>query len=177
MITGPVDPVVAHDSERGFSMIEVVVALALLSIVAAGLLAMASLAMIQAENQGHLGARTAEYAQDKMEQLLVLAYGDQVSDTRVFPAATAGGTGLAVGGSVDPANPVAGYVDYLDISGNLLPSVGAAGPQGWFYQRAWEITQVSGTLKQVRVTATVARSIANRQRPQTTLTTLKTFPF
>ena len=32
--------------------------------------------MMTTENQGHLAARTTEYAQDKMEQLLVLAYGD-----------------------------------------------------------------------------------------------------
>ncbi len=177
MMTNPVHPAVAPEGERGFSMIEVVVALALLSTIAAGVLAMASVALIQAENQGHLGARTAEYAQDKMEQLLVLAYGDQISDTRVFPAGTSGGTGLTVGGSADPANPVAGYVDYLDIRGNLLASAGAAGPPGWFYQRAWEITQETGTMKRIRVTATVARSIGNQQRPQATLTTLKTFPF
>ena len=177
MAPGPIPPARAPESERGFSIIEVVVAMALLSTVAAGVLAMASLALIQAENQGHLAARTAEYAQDKMEQLLVLAYGDQVSDTRVFPAVAAGGTGLAVGGSADPANPVAGYVDYLDIRGNLLVAAGAAGPPGWFYERAWEITQVSGTMKQIRVTTTVAQSVGNKQRPEATLTTLKSFPF
>ena len=50
-----------------------------------GLLSMASLATAITENQGHLGARTTEYAQDKMEQLLELTYGDAQSDTTVFP--------------------------------------------------------------------------------------------
>ncbi len=51
------------------------------------------------ENRGHLAARTAEYAQDKMEQLLVLSFADDTTDTRVFPANPAGGTGIEPGGS------------------------------------------------------------------------------
>ena len=143
---------------------------------AAGLLAMAGIALTQSENQGHLSARTAEYAQDKMEQLLVLSFGDTTSDTRVFPATPAGGTGIAAGGSSNPAAPVLGYVDYLDANGNLLPSAGAA-PANWFYQRVWQITSLSTTLKEVRVTATVARSIGRTQRPTATLVSLKSFPF
>ena len=59
-----------------------------------GLLSMAALATIYTENHGHLEARTTEYAQDKMEQLLALVYTDAVTNTVVFPAATTGGTGL-----------------------------------------------------------------------------------
>jgi hypothetical protein len=163
-------------SDAGTSLVEVVVSLGILATVAAGLLSMAAIALTQTENQGHLAARTAEYAQDKMEQLLVLAYGDEVTDTRVFPAADSGGTGLAVGGSDDPGAPVAGYVDYLDQRGNLLAS-GNAPPANWFYQRAWQIIEISPTLKEVRVTATVARAIGRTQRPSATLATIKTHPF
>ena len=69
----------------------------------------------------------------------------------------AGGTGLAAGGSVNSAAPVAGYVDYLDASGNLIASANGAPPNGWFYQRLWQITNLSATLKEVRVTSIVAR--------------------
>jgi hypothetical protein len=162
--------------DDGSSLVEVMVAAALMATLAAGLMSMAGIALTQSENQGHLAARTSEYAQDKMEQLLVLAFGDTTSDTRVFPAAEAGGTGLAVGGSSNPDNPVAGYVDYLDAKGNLLAS-GAGVPADWFYQRVWQITSISATLKEVRVTATVARSIGRKQKPIATLVTLKTFPF
>jgi hypothetical protein len=148
----------------------------IMATLAAGLLSMTAIALTQSENQGHLAARTAEYAQDKMEQLLVLSYGDETSDTRVFPAIDAGGTGLALGGSDDPDAPVAGYVDYLDARGNLLAS-GGGPPDGWFYVRAWEVVEVSLTLKEVRVTTTVARSIGRQMRPAATLVTLKTFPF
>jgi hypothetical protein len=163
-------------SDEGSSLVEVLVALFILLTLAAGLFSMAALALTQSENQGHLAARTAEYAQDKMEQLLVLAYGDEWTDTRFFPAAPNGGTGLAEGGSVDPAAPVAGYVDYLDAQGNLLAAAGAP-PQNWFYQRLWQVVQVTPTLKEVRVRATVARAIGRTLRPSATLVTLKTFPF
>jgi hypothetical protein len=163
-------------SDEGSSLVEVIVSMGIMATLAAGLLSMTAIALTQSENQGHLAARTAEYAQDKMEQLLVLSYGDDTSDTRVFPATNAGGTGLEIGGSDDPDAPVAGYVDYLDARGNLLASGGGA-PAGWFYVRAWEIVQVSPTLKEVRVTTTVARAIGRTMRPAATLVTLKTFPF
>ena len=166
-----------RSGENGSTLVEVVVATLIMGTLAAGLLAMAGIAMTQSENQGHLAARTAEYAQDKMEQLLVLSFGDATSDTRVFPATVAGGTGIAPGGSANPAAPVAGYADYLDQNGNLIPSPGGGPPAGWFYQRVWQVTSLSATLKEVRVTATVARSIGRTERPKATLVSLKSFPF
>ncbi len=164
------------DAEAGVSLIETLIAMGLLLVVVAGLGSMGVMGMTTTENQGHLAARATEYAQDKMEQLLVLAYGDAVTDTRVFPAAPAGGTGLAIGGNADPAAPVDGYVDYLDQSGNLLPpTVGV--PAGWFYARAWSIASPSVNLKQITVTATVASSLGRQQTPSVTVTVLKTFPF
>jgi hypothetical protein len=163
--------------DAGSTLVEVVVSMLIMATLAAGLLSMSAIALTQSENQGHLAARTAEYAQDKMEQLLVLAYGDSVTDTRVFPAANLGGTGLAVGGSSNPAAPVLGYADYLDANGNLLASTSTTPPAGWFYQRVWQVTTLSATLKEVRVTATVARSIGRTQKPTATLVSIKTFPF
>ena len=166
----------AH-SENGSTLVEVFVSILIMGTLAAGLLSMSAIALTQSENQGHLAARTAEYAQDKMEQLLVLSYGDTTSDTRVFPAVTAGGTGLTPGGSFNPAAPVVGYADYLDASGNLLASNSATPPTGWFYQRVWKVTSLSATLKEVKVTAIVARSVGRTERPSATLVSLKSFPF
>ncbi len=162
--------------EAGVSLIETLVAMALLLISVAGLGSLGVMGLTTTENQGHLAARTTEYAQDKMEQLLVLAYGDTTSDTRVFPAAAAGGTGLAIGGNANPAAPVVGYSDYLDINGNLLPS-GAGAPAGWFYKRVWSVSSPSVNLKQITVLATVASAIGRQQAPSATVTVLKTFPF
>src|SRR5580765_6135135 len=103
-----------------------------------GLLSMAALATTYTENHGHLDARTAEYAQDKMEQLLALAFSDAVTDTIVFPAAVSGGSGLAVGGSSNTATPGNLYVDWLAADGSLLGG-GTTAPANWYYERVWEV--------------------------------------
>jgi type II secretory pathway pseudopilin PulG len=168
----------AQSSAAGFSLLETVVALCVVFVAAAGLLPLGVIAFSTSENQGHLSARASEYAQDKLEQLMALSYGDTTSDTRVFPATDLGGSGLTVGGSSNPGGPVPQYVDYLDIDGTLIPSPNGAPPAGWYYQRVWQVTNPQANLKQITVTATVARSAgAWALRPRATVTALKTFPF
>ena len=177
--------------EQGTTLLEVLVASALLVTLMAGLMSLAGLAISTTENQGHLAARTTEYAQDKMEQLMALAYTDQVSDTRVFPAATAGGTGLKPGGNSSASSPVDKYVDYLDQSGNLCGSAaascvaptGTTPPTGWFYQRVWQVADSTndGTLptglKRITVTATISKGFGGAMKATSTLAVLKTSPF
>jgi hypothetical protein len=179
--------------EDGSTIVEVVISSAILVTLMAGLMSLAALSMSTTENQGHLAARTTEYAQDKMEQLLALSYGDTGSDTTVFPAAASGGTGLAVGGSSNTASPVTKYVDYLDQSGNLcgstsamavIPSsarcpapVGSTPPENWFYQRVWQVSSAGTNLKQVTVTATIARGLGGAKKAVSVLTVLKSSPF
>ncbi len=185
--------------QAGMSLLETMIALAILLIATVGLLSMGMAAIGTTENQGHLTARTAEYAQDKMEQLISLAFGDTQTDTTQFPAcslvtttppACTTGTGLAVGGSSDPTAPVAtpgnGYVDYLDISGNPI-----AGTGDWFYIRVWQISNPAGSstcvvngtsapcLKQITVTTKVRRQVGAPQGalPQSTLVSVKAYPF
>ncbi len=164
--------------QDGVTILETLIAVAILLIVSVGILAMGMVAMTTTENQGHRAARTAEYSQDKAEQLMSLAYTDSTSDTTVFPTANGGGSGLSVGGSSDPNAAVAQYVDYLDADGNLLPSNGGA-PAGWFYERVWQISTPAGTanLKQITVTTTAAFGVGNGLAPQSSVTALKTFPF
>lgn len=178
-------------AEAGTTLIEVVVASAILVTLMAGLMSMAGLAISTTENQGHLAARTTEYAQDKMEQLLALQYGDVTSDTRNFPATNTGGTGLAVGGSYNVDSPVASYVDYLDANGNLCGSTGAAcvaptgttAPSGWFYKRVWKIDDqssdatIAAHLKRITVAAATSRGFGATTRATSYLTVLKTDPF
>jgi hypothetical protein len=174
------------------SMMETMIALAMLLIVATGVMGLAAVAVTTTETQGHLAARTAEYAQDKMEQLLALKFCDGPplgTDTTAFPAVVnATGTGLAgcnnpgaplptalAGGGLNAAAPTAGYVDYLDASGNL---VGAAG--AWEYVRVWQISVPAGSvgLKQISVLSQARFAVGNsRSTPRSTVTALKTFPF
>ena len=179
-------------SEAGMSLIETMVALAMLLVVATGVMGLAALAVGTTETQGHLSARTAEYGQDKMEQLLALKFcdggttGNVGTDTTVFPAVFGAGTGLAgcsdmvngvplAGGGLSTTAPTAGYVDYLDASGNLV-----AAAANWEYIRVWQITVPAGTagLKQISVLAQARRSVGNNGLlPQSTVVALKTFPF
>lgn len=179
-----------HD-ESGTTLIEVVIASAILVTLMAGLMSLGGLAISTTENQGHLAARTTEYAQDKMEQLLALTYNDPVTDTRSFPAVNSGGSGLTPGGSYNTNNPVALYVDYLDQNGNLCGTTGAecAAPVGttpptrWFYQRCWRIdasttdASLPVDLKRVTVTATIARGFGGAMKASSTLVVLKANPF
>lgn len=159
--------------ERGTTLIETAVACAILLVVMAGLMGMTTLATNVTENQGHLGARTTEYAVDKMEQLLELTYGDTQSDTTAFPSTTSGGTGLAVGGSSSTSTPVASYSDYLDQNGTILCPCTSV-PSNWYYMRAWQISQPSANLKQITVTATVKTSVGRAMISTSTVTALKT---
>jgi type II secretory pathway pseudopilin PulG len=162
----------------GFTLLETVFALSVLLIVALGLLPLGVLATTTTENQGHLMARTTEYAQDKMEQLLSLAYGDVTSDTRVFPATTTGGSGLTPGGSADPSAPVALYVDYLDVNGSSIASSGTTPPANWYYERVWTIENAGPNLKKITVAATINSAAGSTGRvPQATLASIKTYPF
>jgi hypothetical protein len=166
--------------QAGTSLVETMIALSILLVVTIGIMSLATVAMSTTENQGHLAARTAEYAQDKMEQLMSLSYGDTTSDTTSFPSADSGGTGLAIGGSSDPSAPVTspgtGYVDYLDISGQPVSSTG-----NWYYIRVWQISYYgSGTnMKQITVTAKVRAQVGAPAGalPKSTLISLKSSPF
>lgn len=177
--------------DDGTTLVETTIACGILFVAMAGLMSMGTIATMHTENQGHLAPRTTEYAQDKMEQLLALAYGDTTSDTRSFPAVTLANTGLKVGGSYNVDSPVALYVDYLDIDGNLCGSTGAActapvgtvAPTGWFYKRVWKIDDqasdgtLPANLKQITVGAATSRGFGGSTRATAYLTVLKTNPF
>ncbi|HKW60964.1 MAG TPA: prepilin-type N-terminal cleavage/methylation domain-containing protein [Candidatus Acidoferrum sp.] len=167
-----------RNSQAGVSLIETMIALALLLIASAGIMTLATVAMSTTETQGHLASRTAEYAQDKMEQLLALNYLDTQTDTTVFPAVVSPGVGkgLTVGGGLNPNAPVVGYSDYVDAAGN--PVAAAA---NWAYVRVWQITQAAPNMIQISVLTQVRHSIGFTSQtgiiPRSTVTSLKSNPF
>jgi len=176
-------PRAGRSTQLGMSLLETVIALTILVVVAVGIMSLAAIALETTENQGHLQSRAAEYAQDKMEQLISLAYGDTSTDTTTFPSTSTGGSGLTVGGSPNPSTPVTtpgtGYVDYLDASGNLTTSSG-----NWYYIRVWQIDLPAGTtlLKRITVTTQIRNSVGGSATgvgalPSATVVSLKTSPF
>jgi Tfp pilus assembly protein PilV len=152
-----------RSNETGVTMIETLVAAAILLIAAAGVLSLFPTVIAQNETQGDLATRTTEYSQDKMEQLLALSFNDAATDTTVYPPTSTGGTGLggtmaasATVGAVPPTAPLNKYVDYLDRNGNLVTS-----SSGAEYTRQWSIsTDSTATLKTITVvtTAIVSKS-------------------
>ena len=182
-------------SERGSTLIETMVAVAILVIVVAGLLPVFVVGIQTTNQQGDMATRTTEYAQDKMEQLLTLnainlssdGFNDGTTDTTVFPSVTDGSTGCTgVGantcglggtmaasstvGSIPPAATVKYFVDYLDTNGNLL-----ANSTGAEYTRQWKVaTDATNTMKTITIVATSLRAAGVQgQAPSSTLVCTK----
>jgi prepilin-type N-terminal cleavage/methylation domain-containing protein len=158
--------------EEGFTLLEMMIAVMVLLVGSIGVLALFSFSVMQSTTQGDHATRTAEYAQDKMEQLMALSYNDLTSD--VTKPITASGTccGLSIGGSSNPASPTTGYVDYVTADGTPQPaSAGAA------YIRVWEIkpytTTYTTTLKKIIVVSQQLAPVRGTLPPSTRLMSLK----
>ena len=154
-------------SQAGFSLLELMVAMVILLVGVLAITSVLTVALASSVKQGS-SSRTTELCQDKMEQLLALSFTDASSDTTQFPTAAAGGTGLAAGGGTSTSAPVAGYVDYLDATGNLTTANRAA------FTRVWQIVDTSATLKTITVVTTaVATPGSTGSPPSTTLVSMK----
>jgi Tfp pilus assembly protein PilV len=148
--------------QAGVSILETLIASAVLMIGVAGVMSVFSYAAGTSKGQGDIGTRVVAYTQDKMEQLLSLDYADNSTDTTstTYPM-PATGTGLGgdmaanstVGGT-NTAAPANGYVDYLDFTGNRLQT-----PNGAFFTRVWSISLDGSKMKTITV-VTAAKSQA-----------------
>ena len=162
--------------ERGSSLIEMMIASVVLLMGIVPLAGVFSVAVATSSGQGDIATRTTLNAQDKTEQLMALGFNDAASNTTVYPTATAGGTGLggvmagsATVGGVNPAAPVAGYVDYLTLPGVLQTTA-----PGAMYRRQWSIsTDATGNLKTITVLVTVVAWTGQGSPPSTTLVCMK----
>jgi prepilin-type N-terminal cleavage/methylation domain-containing protein len=160
------------NAQKGFTLLETMMAAAILLIAAGGILGLFSVAMAENSVAGDHGTRTTEYAQDKMEQLMALPFGDTSSDVTQYPTclalvtSTCSGSGLTAGGSVNPGSPTTGYADYVNASGT--PSISAAGA---VYIREWSIVNDGNTPTQMK-TITVFVKALNQSGPVVPTTTL-----
>jgi prepilin-type N-terminal cleavage/methylation domain-containing protein len=157
----------------GFTLVEVLVALALLTIVSIGVVWLFTIA-IDAGRTARERTMAAPLASAKLEQLRSLEWRAEVSATgttsrsdltsniSVEPVAS-GGPGLSESppGTLDSSLPP--YVDYLDRFGRWVGS-GASPPAGAVYIRRWAVHPLAGdpdrTLALQVLVTTVARERA-----------------
>jgi prepilin-type N-terminal cleavage/methylation domain-containing protein len=133
--------------QRGFSLVEVLFALVVLSVAVTGL---AHLFTVAAYTNARARATTyaAVLAQQKMEQLRGLAYGfdpgggavtDVDTDITVQPELPGGGAALQSSPAGALGSNTVGYVDYVDASGASLGGIAAVPPPGTAYIRRWSV--------------------------------------
>jgi prepilin-type N-terminal cleavage/methylation domain-containing protein len=134
-------------SSKGFSLVEVLVAMGLLTVVSLGvaqLFAVSAKANYVAKGQ----TSTTALAEQKMEQLRSLTWGfdsegqglpvsDTTSNLSTDPP-TAGGSGLNPSPTDSLMSNSTGYVDFLDAHGAFL-STGTTTPADAVYIRRWSI--------------------------------------
>lgn len=162
---------------RGFTLVEALVALALI------VTAAASLAQLFLQSTSlMLTARRAPVvlaaAQSKIEQLRALSFtfdvlgapvADISSDTAQLPPAPAGGTGLQPSPADSLERDADGFVDYLDAHGRPL---GGGLPPDAAYVRRWAITELETDVLEIR--ACVWTIVPAGAPPETCLLTVRT---
>lgn len=135
-------------SSRGFSLVETLVAMGLLTVVSLGvaqLFALSTRANVIAKGQ----TSTTAMAEQKLEQLRGLTWGfdltgqglpvsDTTTDLTVTPP-THTGSGLNPSPSDSLEQNTAGFVDFLD-GGGAWVGTGSAPPASAVYIRRWSIT-------------------------------------
>jgi len=156
--------------ESGLTLVETLIALLILMVGLLSLAQVLAFTMAVSKTHGHDSVKATAAAHDKMEELTNLLFNDTTTNLTVNTPYTSNGVGLTAGGSIPPANPVAGYVDYLDTEGVRTASGNMA------YTRQWQIID-DGTvtdLKRIIVTVTSNKSFQVGTAPSTTVVTEKT---
>ena len=134
-------------TSRGFSVLEVLIALALLSVAVLGGVQLVSVS-IQAISAARAQNLSVALASTRLEDLRGLTFEfddlgvpstDLQTDLTITPH-TSAGSGLAPGGST--TSSVNGYVDYLDGRGDWV-GAGAGVPPAAAYVRRWSIAPSS----------------------------------
>ena len=154
-------------NSHGFSMVEVVVAMGILTVVALGVAQ-----LFAASTRVNLVARsqtsTTVLAEQKIEQIRSLTWGfdasglpvsDTVSDLSVHPA-TSTGDGLTPSPTDSLEKNSAGFVDFVDAGGAWV-GTGTAPSGSAVYIRRWSIQPLPTNPNNTLVIQVLVTSIAN----------------
>jgi prepilin-type N-terminal cleavage/methylation domain-containing protein len=175
-----------NSSSRGFSLIEVIISMGLLTVVSLGvaqIFAMSTRANYVARGQ----TSTTAMAEQKLEQLRGLTWGfdpqgqglplsDTTTNLAVSPT-TATGFGLNPSPSDSLDRNTAGYVDFLDTNGTWV-GTGTTPPGTAMYIRRWNIkplpTNPNNTLVLQVIVSPIASEAARVAGPTDTRTRMAT---
>ena len=161
------------DPDAGSTLVEVILATLVMT---SGVLAMIQLVSVSTANNVFSRNTTVAtiLAVQKLEQLRALAWGvganglpisDLSTDTAVDPESPIGGTGLQISPAGSLLQNTPGFVDYLNVSGQIVGG-GSRAPQGALYTRRWSIEPAVGDpdalILQVVVTPRRNSGAANR---------------
>jgi Tfp pilus assembly protein PilV len=149
-------------TDRGASLVEAMIAILVAFIAMAGIGMAVFRASVTNKNQGTEQARLTVLAQEKMEELMRLSYGD-VSTNTTLVTDSGWAVGLSAGGGtnmlpdVNPSSECTsitaeGYVDFLDGNGTAIQNscvnamtVGSTTSNvPYAYQRRWQIADLWG---------------------------------
>jgi prepilin-type N-terminal cleavage/methylation domain-containing protein len=163
-------------SSRGFSLVEVVVAMGILTVVSLGvaqLFAASTRANIIAKGQ----TSTTVLAEQKMEQIRSLTWGfdasgeglpvsDTISNLTVYPT-TQNGKGLDPSPADSLESNTTGFVDYVDAGGAWV-GTGSTPPGNAVYIRRWSIQPLPTNPNNTLVIQVLVTPIANEAARLTT---------
>jgi hypothetical protein len=157
-----------HDA-RGFSIVEVIFATA---VMATALVALGQMLALSVSNNqsSHTGTYSTVLAHEKMEQLRALTWGfdalglpltDTTTNTALPVESPAGGVGLTPSppGTLQSSTP--GYVDYVDRFGNVLGGGGSVLAKT-AYIRRWSIEPLPAGQNNTIVIQVLVTKKANR---------------
>jgi prepilin-type N-terminal cleavage/methylation domain-containing protein len=156
-------------SNAGFTLIEVIIAMGLLTVVSLGVAQ-----LFAASTRANLAARTrtstTSMAEQKMEQLRSLTWGfdltgqglpvsDTTSNLAVYPM-TQNGSGLNPSPADALEQNTTGFFDYLDAAGTWV-GTGATPPGTAMYLRRWSITPLPTNPNNTLVIQVLVTPLAN----------------
>jgi type II secretory pathway pseudopilin PulG len=177
-------------SERGFSILEVMFASA---IMLAGAASLAQLFVMSTRT--NINAKSTSMgtllAQQKMEQLRALQWGfdalglpitDTTTNTTTVPESNQNGTGLSpsptgLDGNGKPAGTLnqnkVGWVDYLDRFGNSLGGASETPADGTVYIRRWSVEPLPTNPNNTLILQVLVTTVANRAAVDTTMSVVR----